>query len=80
MDLPESKDATASPDDRGKLSALLRLMPFARPYRGLLAVTFLAALLATLAQLAVPLLTAAVVDATQKGDYSGMSSEGRAKG
>ena len=52
----------APPDDRGRLSALLRLWPFARPYRGLIALTFAAALLATLAQLAVPLLTAAVVD------------------
>ena len=56
------KTAAAAPDDRGRLSALLRLVPFARPYRGLIAVTFLAALGATLAQLAVPLLTAAVVD------------------
>jgi ATP-binding cassette, subfamily B, bacterial len=73
MDLPESTDATASPDDRGKLSALLRLMPFARPYRGLLAVTFLAALLATLAQLAVPLLTAAMVDGPiASGDRAGL--------
>jgi ATP-binding cassette subfamily B protein len=47
---------------RGRLSALLRLLPFARPYRGLIALTFTAALLATLTQLAVPLLTAAVVD------------------
>ena len=53
---------SAPTDDRGRLSALLRLLPFARPYRGLVAVTFLAALLATLAQLAVPLLTAAVVE------------------
>jgi ATP-binding cassette subfamily B protein len=44
------------------LSALLRLWPFARPYRGLIVLTFTAALLATLAQLAVPLLTVAVVD------------------
>jgi ATP-binding cassette subfamily B protein len=44
------------------LSALRRLWPFTRPYRGLVALTFTAALLATLAQLAVPLLTAAVVD------------------
>jgi ATP-binding cassette subfamily B protein len=51
-----------TPSDRGRLSALLRLWPFARPYRGLIALTFSAALLATLAQLAVPLLTAAVVD------------------
>src|SRR5919107_3474571 len=48
--------------ERGRLSALLRLIPFARPYRGLIALTFAAALLASLAQLAVPLLTAAVVD------------------
>jgi ATP-binding cassette, subfamily B, bacterial len=60
-------------DDRGKLSALLRLVPFARPYRGLIAVTFLAALLATLAQLAVPLLTAAVVDGPiASGDRAGL--------
>ena len=73
MDLPESTDASASPDDRGKFSALLRLMPFARPYRGLLALTFLAALLATLAQLAVPLLTAAVVDGPiASGDRAGL--------
>ena len=37
-------------DDRGRLSALLRLWPFARPYRGLIALTFSAALLATLAR------------------------------
>jgi ATP-binding cassette subfamily B protein len=60
-------------DDRGKLSALLRLVPFARPYRGLIAVTFLAALLATLAQMAVPLLTAAVVDGPiASGDRAGL--------
>ena len=51
-----------APQDRGRLSALLRLWPFARPYRGLIALTFCAALAATLAQLAVPLVTAAVVD------------------
>ena len=51
-----------APDDRGRLSALLRLWPFARPYRGLMALTFSAALVATLAQLAIPLVTAAVVD------------------
>jgi ATP-binding cassette subfamily B protein len=61
------------PDDRGRLSALLRLVPFARPYRGLIAGTFLAALLATLAQLAVPLLTAAVVDGPiADGDRAGL--------
>src|SRR3954469_4583961 len=58
----DTSPRTAPPDDRGRLSALLRLWPFTRPYRGLVALTFTAALLATLAQLAVPLLTAAVVD------------------
>lgn len=55
-------DAATAPEERGRLSALLRLWPYARPYRGLIAATFAAALLATLAQLAVPLITAAVVD------------------
>jgi ATP-binding cassette subfamily B protein len=55
------------------MSALLRLWPFARPYRGLMAVTFSAALLATLAQLAVPLVTAAVVDGPiADGDRAGL--------
>jgi ATP-binding cassette subfamily B protein len=59
--------------DRGRLSALLRLWPFARPYRGLMALTFSAALLATLAQLAVPLVTAAVVDGPiADGDRAGL--------
>jgi ATP-binding cassette subfamily B protein len=61
------------PDDRGRLSALLRLWPFARPYRGLMVLTFSAALLATLAQLAVPLLTKAVVDGPiADGDRRGL--------
>jgi ATP-binding cassette subfamily B protein len=60
-------------DDRGKLSALLRLVPFARPYRGLLVLTFAAAMLATLAQLTVPLVTAAVVDGPiAEGDRAGL--------
>src|SRR5918993_781298 len=62
MDSAPSTPPDAAPDDRGRLSALLRLVPFARPYRGMIALTFTAALLASLAQLAVPLLTAAVVD------------------
>jgi ATP-binding cassette subfamily B protein len=63
----------APSDDRGRLSALLRLWPFARPYRGLIALTFSAALLATLTQLAVPLLTAAVVDGPiADGDRGGL--------
>jgi ATP-binding cassette, subfamily B, bacterial len=61
------------PDDRGRLSALLRLWPFARPYRGLIVLTFSAALLATLAQLAVPLLTEAVIDGPiADGDRRGL--------
>ena len=67
-------DAAAPPsDDRGRLSALRRLWPYARPYRGLIALTFAAALLATLAQLAVPLITAAVVDGPiAEGDRAGL--------
>jgi ATP-binding cassette, subfamily B, bacterial len=67
-------DAAATPsDDRGRLSALRRLWPYARPYRGLIALTFAAALLATLAQLAVPLITAAVVDGPiAEGDRAGL--------
>jgi ATP-binding cassette subfamily B protein len=64
----------ASPaEHRGRLSALLRLLPFARPYRGLIVVTFTAALFATLAQLAVPLLTATVIDGPiADGDRGGL--------
>ena len=65
--------APQTPSDRGRLSALLRLWPFARPYRGLMVLTFSAALLATLAQLAVPLVTAAVVDGPiADGDRAGL--------
>ena len=63
----------SAPQDRGKLSALLRLWPFTRPYRRLVALTFAAALLATLAQLAVPLVTKAVVDGPiASGDRGGL--------
>jgi ATP-binding cassette, subfamily B, bacterial len=54
--------AVDQPAPAGRLSALLRLLPFARPYRGLIALSFAGALLASLAQLAVPLLTARIVD------------------
>jgi ATP-binding cassette subfamily B protein len=47
---------------RGRLSSLSLLWPYARPYRGLIALTFTGALLATLAQLTVPLVTQAIVD------------------
>ncbi|WP_052090994.1 ABC transporter ATP-binding protein [Modestobacter caceresii] len=66
---------TAAPadDTRGRLSALTRLLPFARPYRGLIALTFTGALLATLAQLAVPLLTPAIVEGPiARGDRSAL--------
>jgi ATP-binding cassette subfamily B protein len=61
------------PSDRGRLSSLVRLWPFARPYRGLLALTFAGALLATLAQLVIPLVTQAVVDGPiAEGDRGGL--------
>jgi ATP-binding cassette subfamily B protein len=53
---------TEQPMERGRLSSLARLWPYAVPYRGLIALTFTGALLATLAQLAIPLVTQAVVD------------------
>src|SRR3954470_15758615 len=59
---PEPALNAEQTDHGGRLSALLRLRPFARPYRGLIAVTFAAALVATLTQLAVPLIVAALVD------------------
>ena len=52
----------APADDRGRLSSLRLLLPFARPYRGVFALTFTGALLATLTQLVIPLVTRAVVD------------------
>ncbi|QXG74901.1 ABC transporter ATP-binding protein/permease [Modestobacter sp. L9-4] len=55
-------DPQPAADEQGRLSALTRLLPFARPYRGLIALTFTGALLATLAQLAVPLITRRIVD------------------
>jgi ATP-binding cassette subfamily B protein len=59
--------------ERGRLSALRRLIPFARPYRGLITLTFGAALIATLAQLTVPLVTAAIVDGPlAHGDRAGL--------
>jgi len=59
--------------ERGKLSALLRLWPYARPYRWWLALTLGSALLATLAQLAVPLIIEAVVDGPlSDGDRAGL--------
>jgi hypothetical protein len=61
------------PAHTGRLSALLRLVPFARPYRGLIALSFAGALLASLAQIAVPLIVAAVVDGPlADGDKAGL--------
>ncbi|MGY1855005.1 ABC transporter ATP-binding protein [Modestobacter sp. SYSU DS0290] len=53
--------APADPE-RGRLTALTRLWPFARPYRRLIALTFAAALLASLTQLVVPLVVRAIVE------------------
>jgi ATP-binding cassette subfamily B protein len=59
--------------DRGRLSSLARLWPFARPYRSLLALTFTGALVAMLAQLVIPLVTRAVVDGPiAHGDRAGL--------
>src|SRR4051812_16147253 len=64
---------TPAPDHRGRLSSLARLRPFARPYRGLVALTFAGALLADLAQLTVPLVARAVVDGPiARGDRGGL--------
>jgi ATP-binding cassette subfamily B protein len=58
---------------RGRLSALLRLWPYARPYRWWIALTLVSALFATLAQLAVPLIIEAVVDGPlADGDRAGL--------
>ena len=66
-------ETSASADDRGRLSSLARLWPFARPYRWLVALTFTGALLATLTQLAVPLVTRAIVDGPiARGDKAGL--------
>jgi ATP-binding cassette subfamily B protein len=66
-------ETAAAADDRGRLSSLARLWPFARPYRGLLALTFTGALLATLTQLVIPLVTRAVVDGPiARGDRAGL--------
>jgi ATP-binding cassette subfamily B protein len=66
-------ETPAAVDDRGRLSSLARLWPFARPYRGLLALTFTGALLATLTQLVIPLVTRAVVDGPiARGDRAGL--------
>jgi ATP-binding cassette subfamily B protein len=74
MDSAPRTSPDAAPDDRGRLSALLRLVPFARPYRGLVLLTLTGALLASLAQLTVPLVTAAVIDGPiAAGDRAGLA-------
>jgi len=66
-------ETSAAADDRGRLSSLARLWPFARPYRGLLVLTFCAALLATLTQLVIPLVAQAVIDGPiARGDRAGL--------
>jgi ATP-binding cassette, subfamily B, bacterial len=68
--MPETPAPAA---DRGRLSSLARLWPFARPYRGLVALTFAGALLASLAQLTIPLVARAVVDGPiARGDRAGL--------
>src|SRR3954454_20282516 len=66
-------ETPAASDDRGRLSSLARLWPFARPYRGVLVLTFSGALLATLTQLVIPLVTRAVIDGPiASGDRAGL--------
>src|SRR3954451_754836 len=66
-------ETPAASDDRGRLSSLARLWPFARPYRGVLVLTFSGALLATLTQLVIPLVTKAVIDGPiASGDRAGL--------
>src|SRR3954463_6435798 len=70
--MPDSPPPGRQPE-RGTLSALRRLLPFARPYRGLIALTFGAALIATLLPLTVPLVTEAIVDGPlARGDRDGL--------
>src|SRR3712207_4027692 len=67
------RSSVDQPAHTGRLTALLRLVPFARPYRGLVALTFVGALFASLAQIAVPLIVAAVVDGPlADGDRAGL--------
>jgi ATP-binding cassette subfamily B protein len=69
MDAPRPEPASP----RGRISALALLLPFARPYAGWIALTFLGALLATLTQLVVPLVTARLVDGPiAEGDRAGL--------
>jgi ATP-binding cassette subfamily B protein len=66
-------ETPAADQDRGRLSSLTRLWPFARPYRGLIALTFTGALLANLTQLTIPLVTQRIVDGPiSRGDRAGL--------
>src|SRR3954462_6367388 len=68
-----TENAAPAGTTRGRLWALTRLWPFARPYSGLLLLVLLDAVLSTLAQLVVPLVTAAVVDGPiADGDRAGL--------
>lgn len=69
---PEPSTATG-PGTRRRLHSLRRLLPYIRPYRGLVALCLLGALLGTLAQLAVPLILARLIDGPiATGDKSGL--------
>jgi ATP-binding cassette subfamily B protein len=66
-------ETPAADQDPGRLSSLTRLWPFARPYRGLIALTFTGALLANLTQLTIPLVTQRIVDGPiSRGDRAGL--------
>ncbi|WP_228389450.1 ABC transporter ATP-binding protein [Cumulibacter manganitolerans] len=67
-------DGAGHDEDRAAgLGTLVRLWPWVRPYRGQLSLMFLGALLATLAGLAIPVLTQRVIDGPiRHGDRAGL--------
>ena len=69
QDLGESATPAATP----RLASLKRLWPYIRPYRGLLLLTLIGALAATLVQIAIPLITQDVIDGPiANGDKAGL--------
>lgn len=60
--MADNRGVSARPATRPKLTSLRRLWPYIRPYRGLVLLTLLGALAATLVQIAIPLITQDVID------------------
>ncbi len=64
---------SATPAATPRLASLKRLWPYIRPYRGLLLLTLVGALAATLIQVAIPLITKDVIDGPiADGDKAGL--------